>query len=156
MKQEAEGWKKANASSDNPTEDEKEKCIDDLYALNGNVARMRKELVQKNDVQRQIAKIYLNCLWGKFAQSSVDAKNINIYGYHEFLKFRYDANIKLESLRFRHIKGEAYQVVYEKTKDNYRLNRNYNIWIAAAVTAHARCRLHRQMLKDWTRTSTVL
>jgi hypothetical protein len=60
MKQEAEGWKKANASSDNPTEDEKEKCIDDLYTLNGNVARMRKELVQKNDVQRQVAKIYLN------------------------------------------------------------------------------------------------
>ena len=54
------------------------------YALNGNVARMRKELVQKNDVQRQIAKIYLNCLWGKFAQSSVDSQNINIFGYHKF------------------------------------------------------------------------
>ena len=37
--------------------------------------------------------------------------------------------------------------MYEKTKENYRLNRNYNIWIAAAVTAHARCRLHRQMIK---------
>ena len=68
MKQDAEGWKKANASSDNPTEDEKEKRIDELYTLNGNVARMRKELVQKNDVQRQIAKIYYevnlrNRLW---------------------------------------------------------------------------------------------
>ena len=59
----------------------------------------------------------------------------------------YDTKIKQESLRFRHIKGEAYQVVYERTKEHYRLNRNYNIWIAAAVTAHARCRLHRQMIK---------
>ena len=148
MKQESEGWKKANALSEIPSSDEeKEKCIDELYALNGNVARMRKELVQKNDVQRQIAKIYLNCLWGKFAQSSVDSQNINIFGYHQFLKIRYDSKIKQESLRFRHIKGEAYQVVYEKTKEHYRLNRNYNIWIAAAVTAHARCRLHRQMIK---------
>ena len=60
MKQESEEWKKANASSKNPPDDENEKCIDELYALNGNVARMRKDLVQKTDVQRQIAKIYLN------------------------------------------------------------------------------------------------
>ena len=67
--------------SETPSSDEeKEKCIDELYALNGNVARMRKDNVQKNDVQRQIAKIYLNCLWGKFAQSSVDSQNINIFG----------------------------------------------------------------------------
>ena len=84
---------------------------------------------------------------GKFAQLSVDSQNINIFGYQQFIKIRYDPQIKLESLRFRHIKGEAYQVVFEKTKENYRLNRNYNIWIAAAVTAHARCRLHRQMIK---------
>ena len=57
MKQEAEGWKKANASSDNPTEDEKEKCINDLYALNGNVARMRKELVQKTMCNGKLQKI---------------------------------------------------------------------------------------------------
>ena len=44
-------------------------------------------------------------------------------------------------------KGEAYQVTYEKTKENYRNNPNYNIWIAAAVTGHARTRLHRQMIK---------
>ena len=98
-------------------------------------------------MQRQIAKIYLNCLWGKFAQSSVDSQNINIFGYQQFLKIRYDPKIKQESLRFRHIKGKAYQVVYGKIKEHYWLNRNYNIWIAAAVTAHARCRLHRQMIK---------
>ena len=37
MKQESEGWKKANATSENPSDEEKEKCIDELYALNGNI-----------------------------------------------------------------------------------------------------------------------
>jgi hypothetical protein len=146
MKQESEGWKKANASCENPSDEEKEKCINELFELNGNVARMRKDNVQKNDVQRQIAKIYLNCLWGKFAQSSTDSVNENIFGYSQFLKINFDTTIDHKTLRFRHIKGEAYQVVYDKTKAHYKFNRNYNIWIASAVTAHARSRLHRQMI----------
>jgi len=147
MKQESEGWKKANASSENPDDEEKEACIQELFELNGNVARMRKDYVQKNDVQRQIAKIYLNCLWGKYAQSSVDSINENIHGYTQFSKIKFDTTIDPKTLRFRHIKGEAYQVCYNKTKENFKYNRNYNIWIASAVTAHARTRLHRQMIK---------
>ena len=147
MKQESEGWKKANASSENPSDDEKERCIQELFELNGDVARMRKANVFKNDVQRQITKIYLNCLWGKYAQSSVDSINENIHGYTQFSKIKFDTTIDPKTLRFRHIKGEAYQVCYNKTKENFKYNRNYNIWIASAVTAHARTRLHRQMIK---------
>ena len=47
IKQESEGWKKANASSENPSEDEKERCIQELFELNGNVARMHKDNIQK-------------------------------------------------------------------------------------------------------------
>jgi hypothetical protein len=86
-------------------------------------------------------------LWGKYAQSSVDAVNENIYGYSQFSKIHFVSTINHSTLRYRHIKGEAYQVTYEKTKENYRYNTNYNIWIAAAVTGHARTRLHRQMIK---------
>ena len=64
-----------------------------MYALNGNIARMRKDLVQKNDVQRQIAKIYLNCFWGKYAQSSIDSVNKNIYGYSQFSKMHFDPKV---------------------------------------------------------------
>ena len=56
MKQESEGWKKANASSENLFDEEKEACVQERFELNGNVARMRKTYVQKNDVQRQIEK----------------------------------------------------------------------------------------------------
>jgi len=86
-------------------------------------------------------------LWGKYAQSSIDSANKNIYGYSQFSKIHFDPTINHSTLRYRHIKGEAYQVTYEKTKEFYKHNRNYNIWIASAVTAHARCRLHRQMIK---------
>ena len=47
MKQESEGWKKVNASRENPSESEKDRCINELFELNGNVARMRKDCVQK-------------------------------------------------------------------------------------------------------------
>ena len=99
MKQESEGWKKANSSSETPSDEEKERCINELFELNGNLARMRKDNVQKNDVQRQIAKIYLNCLWGKYAQSSVDSVNKNIYGYSQFSKISFDTTINHSSLR---------------------------------------------------------
>ena len=72
---------------------------------------------EKNDVQRQIAKIYLNCLWGKYAQCSVDSVNENIYS--QFSKIHFDSTINHSTLRYRHIKGEAYQVTYEKPKENY-------------------------------------
>ena len=84
---------------------------------------------------------------GKYAQSSVDSINENFHGYTQFSKIKFDTTIDPKTLRFRHIKGEAYQVCYDKTKENFQYNRNYNIWIPSAVTAHARTRLHRQMIK---------
>ena len=84
---------------------------------------------------------------GEVCSIFCDSVNKNIYGYSQFLKIHFNSTIYHSTLRYRHIKGEAYQVTYEKTKENYRNNRNYNIWIAAAVTGHARTRLHRQMIK---------
>ena len=147
MKQEAEGWKKAGASDESPTDEVKQHCIEDLYQLNGNMARMRSEYVEKNDVRRQTAKIYLNCLWGKFAQNSEQESQQIIYGFHQFHKLNYNTEIAPESIRYRHIAGEAYQAIYKNKKAYYRRNARYNIWIAAAVTAHARCRLHKQMIR---------
>jgi len=147
MKQEAEGWKKAGASSETPSNEEQQQCITTLYELNGQMARMRPDRVSKNDVRRQTAKIYLNCLWGKFGQSPQRDEQYIIYGYHQFLKINYNPEIQSKSIRYRHIRGEAYQVTYNKQKENYQRNPRYNVWIAAAVTANARCRLHEQMIK---------
>jgi hypothetical protein len=62
MKQESEGWKKAGASSETPSDDIKQQKIQELFELNGNMARMRPDCVEKNAVRRGTSKIYLNCL----------------------------------------------------------------------------------------------
>jgi hypothetical protein len=41
MKQESEGWKKAGASSETPSDDIKQQKTQELFELNGNMARMR-------------------------------------------------------------------------------------------------------------------
>ena len=55
-------------------------------------------------------------MWGKYAQSSVDSVNENIFGYSEFTNIKFDTTIDSKTLRFRHIKGEAHQVCYNKQK----------------------------------------
>lgn len=147
QKQESEGWKKAGAHSENPTEDEKAMLIEDLYQLNGGIGKMREDKVQVNPVMRQLAKLYLNCLWGKFGQSTDATHQKKIYGYNEFIQLRYHPDIDQQSLRYRHILGDAYHVHYNKRKEHYTKNKRYNVWLAAAVTGNARYRLHSQMLK---------
>jgi len=147
QKQESEGWKKAGASNEQPTEEEKETIINELYQLNGNIGKMRPEKVRINPVMRQLAKLYLNCLWGKFGQSTDSTQQKKIYGYNEFLQLRYHPEIDQQSIRYRHILGDAYHVHYNNRKEYYTKNKRYNVWLAAAVTGNARFRLHSQMLK---------
>jgi DNA polymerase type B, organellar and viral len=86
QKQQAEGWKKARCSSENLTEEEKDAAICRLQAENPDKLPMRKEMVLRNDVKLQVAKIYLNCLWGKFGQSPDQTLTKSVYGFEEFQK----------------------------------------------------------------------
>jgi len=147
QKQEAEGWKKAGCSSENPSDEEKEAAIRRLQAENPDMLPMRKEMVLKNDVKRQVAKIYLNCLWGKFGQSPEQTNSTTVYGLEAFSSLLHDVNLDIKSLKCRKIWRDYYQCVYKNRSSTAASNPNYNVWIAAAVTAHARCRLHEQMLR---------
>ena len=147
QKQEAEGWKKAGCSSENPTEDEKDAAICRLQAENPDMLPMRKEMVLKNDVKRQVAKIYLNCLWGKFGQSPEQTLTKAVYGFEDFQKLLHDCNLDKTTLKCRKIWRDYYQCVYKNRTSTAASNKNYNVCIAAAVTAHARCRLHEMMLR---------
>lgn len=147
QKQEAEGWIKAGASSENPTEDEQNRVIEELYQLNGRIGRMRNDRVRKNPVMRQLAKIYLNCLWGKFGQKPGKMDQTLVYGYQSFLDIRYNPEIDQESVRYRKMNGDTFRAYYQKHMEYATANRRYNVWLASAVTANARVRLHSQMLK---------
>lgn len=147
MKQEAEGWRKLGASSDNPSEEEKDEVIERVFIENGNIARIRKELMEKNPTKRQLAKIFLNSLWGKFCQKPHKEHFVTIHGYQQFMKLWYDPTIDRSSFSFRHIGNNTWKVLY-RTIDSYtKPNPKYNIYLAAKVTEWARTILHTEMLR---------
>jgi hypothetical protein len=145
LKQEAEGWKKLGASSDQPSEEEQIRILEELYESNGRIGRAKKENVKKNPVLRQVSKIFLNCLWGKFSQR----KKLEFFS--ELTSYKdYEAILdspESGNMVFRQMNHGRWRVKF--TKPDYLLppNTKYNIYLAAGVTAQARCYLHRQMLK---------
>jgi hypothetical protein len=147
MKQEAEGWKKLGASSENPSEEEKDEVIERVFVENGHIARIRKENMEKNPTKRQLAKIFLNSLWGKFCQKPHKEHFVTIHGYQQFIKLWYDPTIDKSSFSFRHIGNNTWKVLY-RTIDAYtKPNPKYNIYLAAKVTEWARTILHTEMLR---------
>ena len=145
LKQESEGWKKLGAQSDSPDDEEKERVIQSIFESNGNIGRVRKDKVKKNPVLRQVSKIFLNCLWGKFCQRQKADYFTELTSYKDFELLMEKDN--LEDMVFRQMNEGRWRVKYTKPSHLLPYNRRYNIYLAAAVTAQARCYLHNQMLK---------
>lgn len=147
MKQEAEGWRKLGASSDDPPEDEKRKLVETVFEENGRIGRIRPELVRKNPINRALAKTFLNSLWGKFCQRAHTDHYSTIHGYAEFAQLWNDPHLDRRKVSFRHLSHGTWKVKYHLFSDFAKENPRYNIFVAAKVTESARCILHRQMLK---------
>ena len=146
MKQEAEGWKKLGASSDNPTEEEKDEIVERLYIQNGRLGRIRKEKVEINPVLRALAKLYLNSLWGKLAQKRSKSCNLTVYGSQQLLDLINNPHVLLSSCKFREIAPGEYKVHFDLKEEYAPSVKHGNLFIGAAVTAWARCVLHSKML----------
>lgn len=146
MKQESEKWTKHGASSDNPSEEEKDELVERIYQSNGRISRMRKENVCDNPVMRNIAKIFLNCLWGKFCQRQNRDVFCDITNYQEYEYLASNPKLDGNKMTFRQASDSVWKLHYVKNMECVQPNNKYNIFIAAYVTAHARCILHRQML----------
>ena len=147
LKQEAEGWKKLGATSENPTEDEMAILVDKLYIQNGNLARIRPAKVRKNAVLRSLAKLYLNSLWGKFAQKSAKTQHTTIYGTQQFLSLWNHKQVDQATCKFREISPGVYKTSYNVKNEFINPVRHGNLFIAAKVTETARCVLHQKMLQ---------
>eukprot|EP01040_Poterioochromonas_malhamensis_P011996 gene11996-13099_t len=148
QKQEAEGWKKAGASSENPSPEEQEWVRQRLYQENGNLGKMRISQVRKNPVKRALAKLYLNCLWGKLAQDTQVSDKKLVFNYDDWMNgIINNPEIDRSSLKYRFLEdGETMMCYFDKHREKAKVNRRSNLWLAAAVTAHARVILHRQMV----------
>lgn len=147
QKQESDGWMKAGCASETPSEAEMEAAIESMFQANGGIARMRKEKVAKNPVQRQIAKIFLNCLWGKFAQDNPKTYFLKVASQNDLCNFLSNRKVDLASLRIRHLGGAILKIEYGLLGGTDGYNPRYNLWIAASVTAFARTTLHKRMLE---------
>jgi hypothetical protein len=147
MKQEAEGWKKLGASCDLPEYEEQLQLVEHLFQQNGGIARIRPELVRKDPVNRQLAKLYLNSLWGKFCQKPHTDHYTTIHGYSEFAAVWNDPNINRKKVSFRYISAGTWKVKYHTFGEFAKSNPRYNIYLSSKVTEAARCHLHRQMLR---------
>jgi hypothetical protein len=147
LKQEAEGWKKAGASSESPSEIEQDEVCESLYLQNGNIAKMTKSQVKKNPVKRALAKLNLNCLWGKLAQDAHNDQKKLIFNYDMWMKqIKMNPEIDKKSIRYRKVNtGASYMCYYSLFREYGRQNRRVNIWLASAVTAWARTILHERM-----------
>jgi hypothetical protein len=147
MKQEAEGWKKMGASSEDPPMEEKLHIQHKVYLESGQIAKIRIDQVKKNPVRRQMAKIYLNSLWGKFCQKPSRTHYVTIHGYQQFAELWFHPHIDKSTFSFRHLAEDTWKVKYETYENFTQPNAKYNIFLASKVTEWARCVLHRQMLK---------
>ncbi len=152
MKQEAEGWKKLGKDLypnkkdwDNVSDAEQEAICEYIFMLNGGFARPRKENVAINPVMRQLAKIFLNCLWGKMCQRGAKCQEKFVFGWNEYISLLSDYDIDQETVQFRNLSGALYKAVFEY-KDTIENNPFLNVAIAAAVTSHAQCILMEQMI----------
>lgn len=147
MKQEAEGWVKMGASSESPSEEEKLEIQERVFYQSGGIGKIRIDCVKKNPVKRQMAKLFLNSLWGKFCQKPKKESFTTIRGYQQFAALWYDPRIDKTAFSFRHIGNQVWKVKYSTYDAFTEPNRKYNIFLASKVTEEARCILHRQMLK---------
>ncbi len=147
MKQEAEGWVKMGASSETPSMEEQLEIQQKVFEQSGYIGKIRPECVQKNPVKRQMAKLFLNSLWGKFCQKPNKDHFVVIHGYQQFASLWYDPSIDKSKFSFRHISNQTWKVKFSSHDSYAKTNPKYNIFLASKVTEEARCILHRQMLK---------
>lgn len=147
MKQEAEGWVKMGASSETPSEEEQLEIQERVFQQSGCIGKIRPECVKKNPVKRQMAKLFLNSLWGKFCQKPNKDHFVVIHGYQQFASLWFDPSIDKSKFSFRHISNQTWKVKFSSHDSYAKTNPKYNIFLASKVTEEARCILHRQMLK---------
>jgi hypothetical protein len=147
MKQESEGWKKLGATSESPSIEEQEFVQQKVFEESGCIARIRPDKVGKNPVRRQMAKLFLNSLWGKFCQKPHSESYVVIHGYQQFADLWYNPNLDRTKFSFRHISGHTWKVKYCTFDEFTKPNSKYNIYLSSKVTEWARCILHTQMKK---------
>ncbi|KAE8580551.1 hypothetical protein XENTR_v10024459 [Xenopus tropicalis] len=116
----------------------KQQYIDDYYEKEG--VLLRKEHIEQNPAKRQIAKLFLNSLWGKFGQKSNLPSTCIITDPDVLFKYAFLPQYEVSSLDF--LDDDTVMLNWKYAKECGTFSRNTNIFIACFTTAYARLELY--------------
>ncbi|TWW53912.1 hypothetical protein D4764_0165560 [Takifugu flavidus] len=138
-KQEASGYP-AEATD----RESREKYIRDYQEHQGILLDAGK--IETNPVKRQVAKLCLNSLWGKFAQRDNLFKTTIVSDPKEFFSYMFSGKYKVEYFSVLHSNRA---LIRWKYTDGYVQppGKQSNVFIAAFTTAHARLKLYSYLEK---------
>lgn len=144
-KMECSGWK-ALCGREPETEAEKQEICNHLEAENLGLCRPRPDKVQDNPGGRQLAKLRLNMLWGKFVQTPCALTIKFISGYGEYAQLWFDNQVDKSTLQFRRIRDglDMMEVRYGHT-NSARAPSNTHYFLGASCTAQARLKLQSML-----------
>lgn len=139
-KMECSGWK-ALCGYEPETDEEKHAICDKLEIENLGLCKPRFDKVFDNPGGRQLAKLRLNMLWGKFVQQPVKETCQFILSYGEYVKLWAKPYVKKDTMIFRPISGASnmFEVKYKNSYVESGTKTNY--YLGAGVTAQARIKL---------------
>lgn len=142
-KMECSGWKAlCGKAGEELSMEEKEEICNKLEEENLGLCKPRADKVCDNPGGRQLAKLRLNMLWGKFVQTPQSRSFKFIESYNDYVELFYDNQIDKRSLAFRPIRGckDVYEVKY--TYNNAcKAPKNTHFYLGASCTAQARLKL---------------
>ncbi|XP_059577891.1 uncharacterized protein LOC132248570 [Alligator mississippiensis] len=101
---------------------------------------LRPEHIKPNPAKRQIAKLFLNSLWGKFGQRTNLPNTSIVRDPEELFGYLFSPAYEISSCDF--IDDEAACVSWKHAKERYTVSGNTNIFIACFTTAYARLELY--------------
>ena len=100
--------------------------------------------IKKNPAIRAMAKLKLNNLWGKLAQSNDRVNTKIVTNSDELSTILYDIT---KEIKFIHMTPTKAVVDFKKDNDIQNIGKNTNVPVSAFVTAYARLKLYEAMRK---------
>ena len=120
------------------TDTDKEKYIEDYFTHEG--IRLSPENIKANPGLRSISKLFLNSLWGKFAQKSNLKRSKFIDNEAQFYSILCDRTSEISDWRI--ISPTIAQVEYSMVSGFEQADANSNLYIAIFTTSYARLKLY--------------
>ena len=125
------------------TDADKEKYISDFYKKEDIL--LRPSHINPNAARRQIAKLFLNSLWGKFAQRTNLPTTEIVRDPDRFFELLFSENYETATCSF--ISDDAACVSWKWAKERMTPSGNMNVFIAAFTTSYARLELYTLLNK---------